>query len=338
MRRQPHHIVVSMLPDYLEERIRIPKIQRDAKVWTLEHKQNLIDSLYNDFDIPKVYLREEYTDQRYVIWWVVDGQQRISTIAEFLRDEFPLGDASTMPGYLHGLKCSDLSPDDQRMILSRSLDAIIVQCDDDEEEDMFLRLNMSTPLSAAEKRNVIRGNFRDTVAELAGHEFFKNKACFSGRRLAYHTICAQMVALFLAGGPTDTRGKWLNKLYEDYRDKFTNQKEVEGTIKRILGQMDRIFPAKESFLRKANFVSIFLFLFELTLRLDLSTGNDERLRGFFDGFERRLESNTQIPEDDSRYEIDLERYQMACINGADSEASIRTRHEVLLKNYSLQIE
>ena len=49
MRRQPHPIVISMLPDYLEERIRILKIQRDAKVWSLEHKQNQRE-FFVDFD------------------------------------------------------------------------------------------------------------------------------------------------------------------------------------------------------------------------------------------------------------------------------------------------
>src|SRR2546426_11097495 len=82
-----------------------PPYQR-SPVWSPAKKQLLIDSILRGYDIPKLYLRAS-TEPIYE-HEVVDGQQRLRAIWEFLRDDYELGeDSSDLPqGNLVGLRFS----------------------------------------------------------------------------------------------------------------------------------------------------------------------------------------------------------------------------------------
>ncbi|WP_192811643.1 DUF262 domain-containing protein, partial [Pontibacter sp. BAB1700] len=219
------NIQVSMIPDYFNSYIKIPDIQREDTAWTLDQKQMLIDSLYNDYDIPKIYLRNSINENNQIVWWLIDGQQRLTAICEFLANEFPLGTATSLPESMRGkyfntnkegnnILKQGLDVQEKANIVTRTLDVVLLTCTDDEEEDMFLRLNKGTPLSAAEKRNAMRGQMRLAVKALAKHNFFKNKVNFSARRYAIDAVCAQLTLLTIKGGPTDAKGKQLKDMYE----------------------------------------------------------------------------------------------------------------------------
>lgn len=164
-------MLVSTVPDYMGNNIEIPTIQREPKIWTLEQKQDFIDSLYNDYDIPKLYFRikQNQPDK----WILLDGQQRLSTTVEFLNNKFRLGESSTMPAEIRKKLYREISPTHKQRIVGKVLDCIQVECTDDEEE-MFTRLNNGTPLSAAERRNAVRGEFNLSIKSIAKHKFFKN--------------------------------------------------------------------------------------------------------------------------------------------------------------------
>lgn len=65
-------------------------------VWTLEDKQNLIHSIYNNLSCGKILIRERSFDWQHsrdnkedCYWYdIVDGKQRLSTLKEFLNNEF----------------------------------------------------------------------------------------------------------------------------------------------------------------------------------------------------------------------------------------------------------
>lgn len=330
MRRTSFPLLVHSIEGYMDKRIRIPEIQRENTVWSIEQKQNLIDSLYNDFDIPKLYLREDTIEHN--IWWLIDGQQRLQAIIDFINNKFALTETSTIPKHLHNKKFKQLNPDEQENILGRTLDFIKVICSDDEEEDMFIRLNNGTPLSAAEKRNAIKGEFRATIKKLAKHKFFKNKINFSSRRFAVDAVCAQIVALTLAEGPTDTKGKSLKSLYQD-KKVFSEKKIITKTIKSILDLTDKIFSHEEPFMKKYNVISISFFLNELRNNYTISGIKPTDYYKFFIEFETSRQRNSQITEDDLNFDFDLSKYQMACVNSPDSESCIRDRHEILMKKF-----
>src|SRR5437588_9340312 len=67
-----------------------PQYQR-TDVWNTSKKQLLIDSILRGYDLPKFYLRPT---QPPFDFEVVDGQQRLHSIWEFLEDRFELPDES----------------------------------------------------------------------------------------------------------------------------------------------------------------------------------------------------------------------------------------------------
>ena len=123
-----------------------PDYQRPP-VWSIGQKRLLIDTILRGYDIPKMYWRKiGKSPDKYE---VVDGQQRLRAIWEFMNGEFDLGkSADPLDGIeLKHLKYHDDEPkrtisDEMRLSLDTyTLDIIILTDTDDEEvREMFLRL------------------------------------------------------------------------------------------------------------------------------------------------------------------------------------------------------
>src|SRR5271170_2229523 len=89
-----------------------PKFQRRA-VWKLGARSFFIDTILRGMTVPPIYLRhiqDEHTTK--TIRQVVDGQQRIKTVLDFVSDGgFRL--SRTLNGSWSGKRFSDLSPEQQ---------------------------------------------------------------------------------------------------------------------------------------------------------------------------------------------------------------------------------
>lgn len=323
-------LLVSFVPDYWGKKIKIPDIQREDTAWSQEQKALLLDSLYNDFDIPKFYFRQDTGTAS--VWWLIDGQQRPTAILEFLNNKFPLGTNSTLPEHTHKKYYRELSPEDATRIKQRSLDFVILTCSDDEEEDLFLRLNKGTPLNAAEKRHAIVGDVRELAIKLAEHKFLKTKTNYAQTRYAGHAVAAQIIQLYVAGEPCEIKGKQLNLLYES-KKRFPEKSSAEKEIRKVLNKLDKMFEKQERYLRKYNVTSLFLFISELIKHYSLSGISDAELYKFVDDFERERRENNQKTEDDANFDMELNAYTLACLNSPDRKDSVRTRHTILLKKF-----
>ena len=74
-----------------------PEYQRMGEVWNLEKRQLLIDTILNDFDMPKLYFHEfaehkRLADGSIVKYAVIDGRQRLEAIWRFIEGKFPLAE------------------------------------------------------------------------------------------------------------------------------------------------------------------------------------------------------------------------------------------------------
>lgn len=189
-----------------KDRINVePWYQRRGEVWTLEKRQLLIDSILNDYDIPKLYFhsltpgqRSEYGNFDYSI---VDGRQRLEAIWSFADDGFPLSeDFSYLPDHkikAGGMKYSDLGSAYPKLKIrfdSFTIPVICVETDDiDLIEDMFSRLNEAVPLNAAEKRNAIGGPMAECIRTLSAHHFLAARVRFLDTRYQHREAAAKML-------------------------------------------------------------------------------------------------------------------------------------------------
>ncbi len=154
-----------------------PDYQRNY-VWAsndnIENKRSrLIESLLLNIPIPVIYFAEQQQTLKYE---VIDGQQRLKTFDDFLNDKFTLKDLEIRDD-VNGKLYSDLEQKDKDEIRKRSIRAIVVLNESDEEVkfEVFERLNLgSVQLTAQEIRNnTLRGTLNDLLKELAQNKDFR---------------------------------------------------------------------------------------------------------------------------------------------------------------------
>ncbi|MBN9133550.1 MAG: DUF262 domain-containing protein [Nitrosospira multiformis] len=120
-----------------EEAIFIPEFQR-RYVWNESQASRLMESLIIQCPIPVIYLNQE-PDERLS---VIDGNQRLTSIRRFIRNEFALKGLTAYPE-LEGNRYYQLDPRFQRHIRNRTLRCIVILKDTHPQVkfDVFERLN-----------------------------------------------------------------------------------------------------------------------------------------------------------------------------------------------------
>jgi hypothetical protein len=313
--------------EYLYNRQKLwlnPEYQRES-VWTLSQKQLLIDSLLVDIDIPKLYFRE--INRQTYEYEVVDGQQRLRAIFDFLRDAFPMPeDADDVDG--HEVKTrtfSQLHTDVQMKLRNAVLDVVILNAayTRDDVEETFLRLQNGTPLNAAEKRRALSGNMRGVVEKLSKHPVFALCA-FGNKRFAYEDVAAKVLHLMLAGTITDIRPVSIKKTYEVNRN-ITAQHPAVVKVNKAFNFLVRAFKhGRAPQLKKFSMITLSYALVELLEKYNLSKFPRE-FTGSYLGFELARIQNEEQPEE--KQDPELAAYTDAA--RSDSIADMRYRHELL---------
>ena len=219
----------------------IPEVQRDL-VWTKSQNQLLIDSLFKDFDIPKIYFRDvnNFGSMKYA---VIDGQQRLYAVFSFLNDSYELPlDADDVNGEkVAGKKWSELSAQLQIQFNNQAIDVVhLIGYTDEEIDETFLRLQNGTPLKAAEKRRAIAGNMRNVVSELAKHNVFEKLCSFENTHYAYEDVTAKILKQILDGKTSNISAQALKKMYEQNK-LFTLDDTAAKDTKRVLEFLKRAF-------------------------------------------------------------------------------------------------
>ncbi len=310
-----------------------PDYQRPP-VWSLNQKQLLIDTILRGYDIPKMYWRKigKNPDK----YEVVDGQQRLRTIWEFMGGEFSLGkDQEPINGV--DLKAvtydgdkSNILPDDLRLSFDTYALDVIVMTDTDEEEvrEMFLRLQNGTSLKAQEKRNALTGNMRDYVKQIASHNLFEN-CKFVNARYTYDLIAAQMIKIEIEGGPCNIKNADLNKMYKENRNFCTNGDKAKK-VKKVLDYLLKDFPEKTTELERYSTLSLYLLVSHLMEKYAYNE-LDKSIKDWFINFESFRREQKVLDVDNCDPEI--LSYHDRTSHSTDSEDSIKWRHEYLLRKY-----
>jgi hypothetical protein len=143
----------------------VPAYQREF-TWEARRKSRFIESLIMGLPIPFIFFWE-MPDGRLEI---VDGSQRLRTMAEFIYDGFKLGDLDPLTA-LSGFRFDDLPESRQRKIKNRSVRGIVLNehADESARLDMFERINTGskTANTAEIRRGALAGPFLDLVMDLA---------------------------------------------------------------------------------------------------------------------------------------------------------------------------
>ena len=309
-----------------------PPYQRGA-VWSEGKKQLLIDTILRGYDIPKIYLRESCEGD--FEHEVVDGQQRLRAIWEFVNNEFTLGQESKdLPhGDLIGVSYKDLDSDIQDKLGLYDLTIVFIEDSSDLEiRDLFLRLQEGVSLNPAEKRNAMPGNMRDFISELSSHTVF-NFVNVTNKRFLYDDWLAHVVCIEINDGPIDIKANNLKKLYEDNRD-FASESKVGKKVKKVLSFMAKALSDSPPEMRiKWGFVDLYILVSGLIDDYVLN-GKEVEFGQFFVGFERErsdVDDPADLISDGSDYwDRDLYNYIQAFQTSGALRKNIQERADVYL--------
>ena len=144
----------------------VPDYQREF-IWDEKHQSRFIESLYLGLPVPFMFSAEIKESGRLEI---VDGSQRIRTLAAFMKDELTLSHLEKLTE-MNECKYSELPVGLQRAFKNIAIRMVVLSSKATEEvrNEMFDRINTSSvPLLPMEtRRGIYRGSFTDFIAELA---------------------------------------------------------------------------------------------------------------------------------------------------------------------------
>ncbi len=144
-----------------ENDIFVPEYQREF-VWDDSRQSRLIESIILGLPIPIIFLAED-TNGRLEI---VDGSQRIRTLAAFLSNELTLEDLDKLTR-LNGLQYKDLPESRRRKINNTPIRMIVLSetATEDVRNDLFERINRGSDLlrSMEKRKGIYRGPFNKFI-------------------------------------------------------------------------------------------------------------------------------------------------------------------------------
>ena len=195
--------------------------QRRA-IWPPSAKTYLIDTILREKPMPNIYLRTVVESQNRRAWReVVDGQQRLTTMHEFVHGKWELG---TRAGEFKGSRFQDLDEDIQQTFLSYRVGAVqLLNATDEYVLDVFARLNsFSYTLNSQELRHGnFQGEFREAVRQTSNRwsnllwERYNVVSLRNRVRMGDDELMAQMLGVILEG-VKDGGQPAINRLYKTY--------------------------------------------------------------------------------------------------------------------------
>ncbi|MBL7106382.1 MAG: DUF262 domain-containing protein [Phycisphaerae bacterium] len=109
-------ILIKDFHDYKEEYVVRPPYQRKS-VWNKKKKQDLLDSMFRRFYIPRIVIRLVRVGNEKTLKEVIDGQQRINTAQEFFANELKLPKSlKNLHEELPGKTYSELSVEHRKFV------------------------------------------------------------------------------------------------------------------------------------------------------------------------------------------------------------------------------
>jgi hypothetical protein len=325
-----------------------PPFQRKP-VWTDKQRSFLIESILLEIPIPEVYVQVTQADDGTERYGVVDGQQRLRTILQFVGIEqdqdqtvedsnlFVL-DALQAASPHKGKSFAEVTGDARKRFFQYDVCVRFLYTDDQKEvEDVFKRLNKFTlPLKAQELRNATyHGAFAKLAEELANDEYWAVNRIVTPaaiRRMADIEMMSDLL-IGLLHGPQGGSAKIIDQYYESYEqyeDEFPEQNRIKRQFTKTVDMIKRLFPVIADTPRwgnRADFYSLFVGLGNALWDHDLLRRSEKALAralaDFADEVDKRLEKPATKTSPASR------KYARAIEKGSNDKARRMDRHEAL---------
>ena len=243
-----------------------PWYQRRS-VWSRPQKAYLINTLHEQKPVPTIYIRHSLDlESEKSIREVVDGQQRIKAILEYLNGGF----AARHPAHGRRLAFSALTKTQRATFLMTKLSVgYLIDATEPDVIDIFGRLNsVSKTLNPQERRNArFSGEFKQFCLREASNRIslWRSLRIFSANNVArmMEVQFVSDVVMNMLKGLSDYKASRLNAVYDEYDEEFPHAEEVAERLERVFRCIAALKPGAISdtiFRRPPIFFSLLLAL------------------------------------------------------------------------------
>lgn len=308
-------------------------------VWTAKDQIALIETILLGYPIPELYLWQTATDpdSGETTLSVVDGQQRIRSVYNFIKDEFKLekryledSDADYSGKYF-----SELSATDKSEIWKYPFTARLIKEDINYDEivKLFLRLNRTNiALNPQELRNAaFGGKFLRLADKIASLPFWPEHNVFNAtdlRRMGDVQFISTLLIFLRRGIEEETSQTVLNRIYDQYNEKYVEAPKDLAIFRKILTSLETLAKGKKyishAFEAKTHFYTLFVLVYYMLNNgtipdSSISTKLETWYRHYFSESNFKAEKNIKL----------LREFRHLMQEGVQKKANRLRRFEIL---------
>jgi len=322
-----------------------PPFQRKP-VWTARQKCYLVESILMGLPVPEMYIQQSVSVDGSTQYAVVDGQQRIRSVLQFLgaeidpdQDEynkFAL-DRLDADAEWRDITFDELRRDKKIEFLGYNFATRFLNTDRDEEvRDMFRRLNKYlAPLKAQELRNATySGPFVRLVERLTDDDYWVDNRIVSPaqiRRMGDLEFMSELL-IGVLHGPQGGSGKIVDSYYEqyeDYEDEFPEQRRATRLFEKTRRAVQQVLPdiRPSRWGNKTDFYTLFVALAQFLRSSDLIADMVPIMKEKLLSFEGEI--NLRISDESARVSREAINYVRNVRKGANDKSRRGERHVAL---------
>lgn len=315
-------------------------IQRKSEQWNNQQKSLLIHSMLANYPVPNIYvLREDSQEvdaknKPIFNYFVMDGKQRLTSVLSFMWGEFLIDD--NIPNIfiedeeyvIAGKYFCDLDEPVQYEITRYKFEIIAFEdCTDKEIEEIFFRLNNSTPLTKSQVAKAKVGvRVAEFINEVLASKFFVNSCNFSKAQLKASDDQRSLIQSMMLLDTNYVKGfelkdfsensilEYSEEIREVYNDKQKN------TLKSAIQYLENTFPEKNKNIRKIS-IPMLIYL------ADVAEYDEVKPRFFRDWW-------SYFTEEDALFEV----YKTFCSSGSTKLEKIKGRLAMMTKSFCKYFE
>ena len=313
-------------------------IQRGMS-WERTRKSGLIESMILGYPIPNVFAKriDDGSGKRGGnIYYIMDGKQRLSTVKEYLLDEFAL---SKLPPIIYfdneedkeveidisGMKFSDLPEGLQDLLNTATFNVTYFDnLTKDEERELFKRLNAGKPLSA-KNRTLASAKDIETLLDIGNHKLFQEMLGDKARSNKNQAVIVAKVLTILTSRVEDVSfaSKDFNPIIENMEVLDEEKLALSEIFDYIVDVHDELISNHEKDVAKKLYTEVHLV--SLIPFIKQSMDGDISVAMFGEFLINFFKTNNDSDE--------YNEYINASTNGIARNASIVARHNALETSY-----
>jgi len=326
----------------------VDKSYQRRSIWTDKDKIRLIETILLKYIVPQLFFWQAETDpdNGTTTTHIVDGQQRINAIIDFINNKFSLKSKYLLEDSIknsYGDKKFSELPDEIRTDIWTYKLYIMDISNNATETDirkMFSRLNLTEySLNDQERRSSLSGEFDILSKGLAEDDFWARNDLFKVsdiKRMKDIEFCAALVLLYKKGIIDQTDQAALNKAYEDLSTNYDDKENDKNAVLQAMEKMTMFLNSDISrrfAKRKSQLYTLFSVIFyydrEGTIINNITAENLDKFIELYNAFKNDANIEQDLTDMEKDIYNSLKKYKLASSEGINKQVNRKIRLDVI---------